>query len=178
MPPKLTQALAKVQQAKEEETKQEDRKQTQLHVKLMDTIRQKYSNAIRPSVKKQETSPETAQKSEADKETKQLMQYWFVNLCKDRSEKQRWKHDKYQIPSSIHLTEQEKFNLHQLYTYDQFDWMVETKSMGVTSPFYDKICSFSDEALHFEANEEKAPLNHQSAVKVTSQKLFVAVLDR
>lgn len=75
------------------------------------------------------------------------MKFWSIKMCKDYIDKSRWDHNKYYVPKFIQLTKEEKFNLHQLYTYDQFEWMTATNSIGVTAPFYNTKCSFGEKAL-------------------------------
>lgn len=83
------------------------------------------------------------------------MKFWVVNLCKDCIDKSRWKNNLYKVPKSVELTESDKFNLHELHTYDRFKWMAESKSIGVTAPFYEMRCSFGDQALLYNENAEE-----------------------
>ena len=90
-----------------------------------------------------------------DEEVKQIMKFWVVNMCKECIDKSKWDHKRYTIPKSVELTDEEKFNLHELYTYDKFKWMAETKSLGVSAPFYDKRCSFGEKMFNYIENFEE-----------------------
>ena len=115
----------------------------------MDRIRKKYAQSFRPGPRRIE-SQESEETNE--EEIEQIMKFWVMNLCKDCIDRSRWKHTRYLIPKSIELTEEEKFNMHELYTYEKLKWMAEAKSVGVTAPFYDNRCSFGEKALSYDEN--------------------------